>query len=245
MLSPAELHELPYLRRGPIARQWRVRARSYEALLNLVLRPMARSIGRVLDVLDVGAGNGWLCHRLALHGHRAVALDVREDAVDGLGAARGYLDRDGAAFARVCASFDALPHPDRAFDLVVFNASLHYALDLAQVLGEAARVARRGGRLVILDSPFYRRERDGAAMVAEKQRQAAARFGERADALLGLPFIEFLTRARLRTASHALGVRWRRHRVRYPLWYEARPLVARLARQRRPSRFDLWECRVA
>ena len=37
---------------------------------------------------------------------------------------------------------------------------------------------------------------------------------------------------------------WRRHRVLYPLWYELRPLVARLKRRRRPSRFDLWTARV-
>jgi hypothetical protein len=82
-------------------------------------------------------------------------------------------------------------------------------------------------------------------MVAAQRRNAAASFGERADALMALPFIEFLTRERLDTASKGLGLAWRRHRVSYPLWYEARPYVARLRGQRRPSRFDLWESPVA
>jgi hypothetical protein len=81
-------------------------------------------------------------------------------------------------------------------------------------------------------------------MVAEKRRHAAERFGDRADALVSLPFIEYLTRARLDEASAALGLRWTRHRVRYPLGYESRPLVALLRRRRAPSRFDLWECTV-
>ena len=99
-----------------------------------------------------------------------------------------------------------------------------------------------GGRLVILDSPFYRREADGLAMIAEKAADAPHRFGARAGVLMALPFIEFLTRERLAAASAPLGLRWRRTRVAYPHWYELRPLAARLRGARAPSRFDLWTC---
>ena len=74
-------------------------------------------------------------------------------------------------------------------------------------------------------------------MVAAKHEGADARFGTRAETLLALPFIEFLTRERLAAAS---PLAWTRHRVRYPLWYELRPLFAALRGARRPSRFDLW-----
>src|ERR1700743_976431 len=81
------LRALPYLRSGPLARQWAVRARSFDAFLRHILVPM----GRPSDILDLGAGNGWLCHRVACAGHRAVALDVRTDDVDGLGVAKEFL----------------------------------------------------------------------------------------------------------------------------------------------------------
>jgi SAM-dependent methyltransferase len=241
----AELRALPYLASGPLARQWAVRSRTFDAFVRRVLAPRARLTSRPLRVLDLGAGNGWLCHRAALAGCVATAVDTRDDAVDGLGAAACYGDDGAPPFQRVAASFDALPLRAGAFDVVVFNAALHYALDLGAALGEARRVARTGGRVVVLDSPFYARDADGAAMVAEKHRDAAARFGARADALLALPFIEYLTRDRLVAASRGLGLAWRRHRVRYPLWYELRPLVARLRGRRAPSRFDLWEATVA
>lgn len=237
-----ELLALPYLTGGPLARQWAVRARSFDAFVRRVLRPAARAAApRPLRLLDLGAGNGWLCYRAALAGVRAVAVDVRDDAVDGLGASAGYLVERPALFDRLVASFDALPLPSASFDVVVFNAALHYALDLEAVLAEARRAVRPGGRVVILDSPFYRRDAAGAAMVAEKRREAAVRFGERADDLLALPFVEYLTRERLEDAGQGLGLAWRRHRVRYPLWYELRPLVAWLRRRRPPSRFDVWE----
>ena len=234
----AELASLPYLRSGPLARQWQVRARTFEAFVAHVVRPMTHRRHRPLRILDLGAGNGWLCHRLALD-HRCTAIDIREDDVDGLGAA-AELSRL-VPFECVVASFERLPVPDCSADLAVFNASLHYATELAPVLAEAARTLVPGGRIVILDSPFYANEADGAAMVREKHASAADAFGSRAPSLLALPFVEFLTRERIEQAS---GLRWRRLRVTYPLWYELRPLVARWQRRRAPSRFDLWMAEV-
>ena len=75
-------------------------------------------------------------------------------------------------------------------------------------------------------------------MVAEKKSRGAASFGAQADVLLSPDFIEYLTPARLSAALPEL--RWTRKRVRYPLWYELRPLLAALKGERRPSRFDLW-----
>ncbi|MFA6112681.1 MAG: methyltransferase domain-containing protein [Sphingomonas sp.] len=241
--SGDDLLGLPYVTRGRWARQWSVRARSFDAFVARVVVPLRRAAGRSLHVLDLGAGNGWLSYRLALAGDDCVAIDIRDDDVDGLGAAVALQRR--AQFACVSASFDTLPVADGAADLAVFNAALHYATDLAATLREAVRAVRPGGEIAVLDSPFYARAADGMAMVAEKHAQAANRFGARADSLLALPFIEYLTAERLAAASTSLGLTWHRQRVRYPLWYEVRPLLARLRGQRRPSRFDLWTARVA
>ena len=236
-----ELRALPWLEQGPLARQWAVRARTFERFHDVVVEPLARDRApRSLDVLDAGAGNGWLCYRMARMGHRAVAMDVRTDRVDGLGAAGGYADLLPTLFPRVAAAFEALPLRAAAFDLVVFNASLHYAADLAAVLGEAMRVLAPDGVVAVLDSPFYRTRAAGEAMAAEKRAGAGARFGERAHALTSIPFVEYLTAEMLAEASRGHGLAWRRHRVRYPLWYELRPLAARLRGRRPPSRFDLW-----
>jgi SAM-dependent methyltransferase len=233
----ADLLSLPYLASGPLARQWGVRARTFDAFLRTVVRPA----GRPLDILDLGAGNGWLSHRLAAEGHRCTAIDIRDDSVDGLGAAGAFLDQ--ADFHCVVAAFEEVPLPDQSADLAVFNAALHYATDLGATLAEATRLVRRAGTIAILDSPFYGREADGAAMVAEKHAAAALHFGNRAGSLLGLPFIEFLTIDRLAEASAPLGLVWHRTRIRYPLWYEMRPFEALMRRQRAPSRFDLWTAR--
>ena len=232
---------LPYVTSGPLARQWEVRARSWEAFERRVLQPEQRRAdvraAGPLRVLDLGAGNGWLAHRAALAGAEALALDVRDDRVDGLGASPA-----GSPIERVVASFEAIPLSAGEFDVVVFNAALHYAEDLGAALHEARRVARVGARIVVLDSPFYGTAEEGEAMVREKRRTAERQFGDRTSSLLALAFVEYLTPQRLADASRGarLGA-WRRHRVRYPLWYELRGVRALVRRERTPSRFDLWE----
>ena len=237
-----ELLSLPFLVDGAMARQWQVHARSFRAFLNRIVAPSERRVAsRSLEVLDVGAGNGWLCHRLARDGHQAVAVDLRLDDVDGLGAGALYGDHLDRMFGRVAAGFACLPFNDQSFDLVVFVSSLHCASDLGATIDEAARVVRSGGRIAVLDSPFYRTQAVGERMAAERTRATHEQLADLADGLLALGSIEFLTRDGLGRASAASGVVWRRHRVFYPLWYELRPVKAWLRRKRPPSRFDLWE----
>ena len=241
-LGGEALAALPYVRRGgPFAKQWAVRARSFEKFISAVVMPMARMSGRRLHALDLGAGNGWLSHRLCSLGHLVTAVDIRDDDVDGLGAATSLQRKWPGRFERITASFERLPLQGRRFDLVIFNASLHYARDLSRAIGEAIRMTVPAGVIAILDSPFYRCEADGAAMVAEKLVQGSARFGGRANILLTQNFIEYLTPERLAAAA---PLSWQRHRVLYPLWYELRPMIALLERSRAPSRFDVWTARV-
>src|SRR4051812_6221041 len=109
-LSEAELLSLPYLAEGPLARQWAVRARTFDTFVDRVLVPAERAAGgRRLNVLDLGGGNGWLCFRMSLRGHRPIAVDIRDDSVDGLGAGAGYSGKLEHMFWRVQASFDELP----------------------------------------------------------------------------------------------------------------------------------------
>jgi len=245
-LSAGDLLQLPFLSHGPQAAQWRVRGRTFTCFVTRVLRPLARARApRPLTLLDLGAGNAWLCYRVARLGARPLALDVRSDAVDGLAAAAAYLPLLALPFPRIAAGFEALPLAPGCADLAVFNASLHYALDLPEVLGEALRVLRPDGRIAVLDSPFYRSATDGDAMVREKHANRRQVFGDLADDLTALPFVEYLTRSRLEEASTGLGLVWRRHRPRYPLWYQLRPMIASLRGRRSPSRFDVWEAHRA
>jgi SAM-dependent methyltransferase len=212
----------------PLAWQWRMRARSFDCLRRRVLTRHAAG----LAVLDVGAGVGWLSNRLALLGCRACAVDLNVDPRDGLAAAQHY----DTNWPRVQAEFERLPLADDQADVVVYNASLHYSTDYRTTLREALRVLRPAGRVVVMDTPIYRRDASGQRMIAERQAAFARSHGTRSDAL---PNIGYLTWAMLRELARDLGLRWRVVTPWYGWRWALRPWRARLTGAREPSRFAL------
>ena len=219
---------------GKLPAQWRMRGKSYRYLERRILPSIERQSQDGLDVLDLGAGTGWLSYRLALRGHRPVAVDLLADPLDGLVAARHYFPPLGREFPLFQAEFDNLPFADQQFDLAVFNSSFHYATDYGRTLQEVRRCLRWPGRVVILDSPVYRRSSDGETMREERHRQFEQRFGFRSDSV---PSIEYLDEDMLSRLARELNVRWKIHRPWYGWRWHLRPLQARLARRRAPSRF--------
>lgn len=215
---------------GRNAAMWEMRARTYRFFERRILDPMERTIGRPLEILDLGAGNAWLSYRLAQRRHAAYAVDIFLDERDGLRAAHHY----PVPFSAVGAEFDRLPFPSARFDLAIFNSSVHYSTDYRTTLAEARRCLRPGGRLVILDSPVYRKHEHGEQMVAERHADFERRYGFRSDAL---PSIEFLDEACLRELSRTLALDWAVYRPWYGWKWHLRPWKARLARRRPPSRF--------
>ncbi len=214
--------------------QWAIRGRTFAYFERRVLPRFEGDRG--LDVLDLGAGTGWLSYRLARRGHRPVAVDILTDSRDGLGAAHHYWARAGVQFPLVAAEFDNLPLGGGQFDLAVFNSSLHYSTDCAKTLAEAKRCLKPDGRLVVLDSPIYRRREHGERMREERHRYFEATYGCRSDSV---PSVEFLHEALVDGLACSLGLRWRVYRPWYGWKWHLRPYMALLKRRRPPSRFRI------
>jgi SAM-dependent methyltransferase len=214
----------------PHAAQWRVRRESFESLRSHV-RATAR--GGTLRILDLGAGCGWLSHQLARDGHLVVAVDRLDDEVDGLGACAHYDVR----FASVHADFTALPFAPTQFDLAVFNASLHYADDPVSALAEAGRMLDKRGSIAVMDSPMFREEADGEAMLEDQRRRLEAECGIRQPLRAGVGFLTF---ALLAQEVSRLGLRERFVHSRGPVSWRLRRGISRLRIGRAPAAFGLW-----
>ena len=217
---------------GRFSSDWKIRGRSFKVLVNQVLTRLQSPLERALRILDLGAGNGWLSNRLAAQGDRVIAVDLLVNEQDGLGAWKYYEH----SFTPVQAEFNHLPVMDRFADAVIFNASFHYSEDYTETLKEALRVLSLEGRIVIMDSPLYRRNSSGEEMVREREAQFLEKYGFSSD---HLESENFLTYARLKELAQQLNLTWKVITPFYGLGWTMRPLVAGVLRRREPARFRL------
>ncbi len=235
--DPAYYLSLPYEDiTGRLAGQWAMRGKSYRHFERKILPAFEQQSPHGLSVLDLGAGTGWLSYRLALRGHRPVAVDLLTDTEDGLGAARHYFAELEQEFPAFQAEFDRLPFAGQQFDVVVFNSSFHYSTDYRDTLGEARRCLRWGGRVVIIDTPIYRCHDHGEEMRAERQGWFQAQYGFPSDSV---PSIEYLDQTMLSGLSRDLNLHWEVHRPWYGFGWHSRPLKAWWANRRPPSQFQI------
>ena len=233
--SPDYYLELPFRDvTGSNSWQWGIRARTYQYLERHVLPTIESEHRHGADVLDVGAGNCWLSYRLALRGHRPVAIDLLDNDGDGMGAARHYFGPLQHTFERFQAEMDRLPFAAGQFDVAIFNASFHYSVDYEKTLEETLRCLRRPGHILILDSPLYWREESGRTMVEEKRAGFQQRYGFRSDSLASC---EFLTPRVLDKLAARFGLQWKILKPWYGWAWALRPAKAWFLRRREPSKF--------
>lgn len=149
-LDPQYLFELPFRdRTRRRSTEWRLKARSLSALLRFLDGIQSKII------IDLGAGVGWLSYQLARLGGTVFATDLLLDKLLGLGAASLYVE-SGTFFERVRGDLERPPFRDRSADIVICNASLHYARNLEATLSEISRILVPGGLFMIMNSPVHR-----------------------------------------------------------------------------------------
>lgn len=132
--------------------------RSLHSKDSVVETALARALGRggLGDLLDIGTGTGRMAELFAPRARHVTGFDK---SLDMLRVARARLQGLSAErFELVQGDFSVLPFADRSFDTVLLHQVLHYAQAPEQVLAEAARVTRPGGRIAIVDFAAHDRE---------------------------------------------------------------------------------------
>jgi len=112
----------------------------------------SRAIGHLLpamDVADLGCGEGYLTIEAGRFARRVIAVD-RSEAV--LARAQDLARRRGLQNIQwKRGDIEALPLRDASVDLALLSQTLHHADDPSRALGEAVRIVRPGGRVLVLD----------------------------------------------------------------------------------------------
>lgn len=229
-LTVKEYNNLPYVEAGtPLAWQWYIRAKSYEALKKLLLRMIPEGA----KILDLGAGNGWLCNRLNKLGYDSLAVDVNIDEFDGLRAIQTY----GAHLPSIRCEFDNLPVENNTVDAVIFNASFHYVANAAATLSNIMRIIKPGGFLIIMDSPVYKARSSGDEMIATLHDDFEKKYGDRSD---HLNQIGFLTHTEIDRLADQFSLKMKKYKIGYGIKWALRPWIAKIKGKREPAKFALY-----
>jgi ubiquinone/menaquinone biosynthesis C-methylase UbiE/DNA-binding transcriptional ArsR family regulator len=108
------------------------------------------------DLLDIGTGTGRMVQLFAPRSNHVTAFDKSPEM---LRVARARLQGlPGTRLDLVQGDFTALPLASKQFDTILLHQVLHYAQEPAAVLAEAARVARPGSQIAIIDFAAHDRE---------------------------------------------------------------------------------------
>lgn len=101
------------------------------------------------ELLDIGTGTGRMLIVYGDQAVRAVGIDLSREM---LSVARVNLERAGLRNCQVrLGDMYQLPVVSESFDSVTIHQVLHYADSPADVIAEAARALRPGGRLIVAD----------------------------------------------------------------------------------------------
>lgn len=148
LYTDAELRELPFIAAThPHAREWAARAQSAD-----ILAALLENESRGLKIMDLGCGNGWLANRISRDGKHTVHgvdLNMLE-----LSQGRRVFAANKNLHFYYADIFDE-EFPLRNLDMVVIASAIQYFPKLDALFARLFSLLRDGGRIHIIDSPFY------------------------------------------------------------------------------------------
>ncbi len=138
--DPAAFSELPFGAAIKNDGEWRLR--QYDlAIINKLLSDLPEQ-----KILEIGAWNGWLSHRLTLENHQVLAIDYFSDEFDGLKAQKFYPVQWPAIQMDIS---NLSPLGAERFDVIILNRCLQFFSNPLDYMCSAATLLRPGGRIIL------------------------------------------------------------------------------------------------
>src|SRR5882757_4766122 len=149
LYSDEEVMKLPQI---PLShthyREWQSRRRSARRLVRYL-----KGKRRPLDVLEIGCGNGWLCHQMAeIPDTQVTGLDINFTELQQ--AARVFSDDPNLSFIHGDLRSPGLG--EQQFDIILFAATIEYFPSLKKIIHRSLMYLKPDGEVHIIDSRFHR-----------------------------------------------------------------------------------------
>ena len=149
LYTDEQVRWLPEIERShPHYKEWEARKNSSDKLIQHLSNKRTE-----LNILEVGCGNGWLCHYLSkIPGTNVAGVDINKTELDQ--AKRVFDDIENIEF--FFGGIDNEKVRSEKFDAIIFAASIQYFSSLDGIIPAALQLLHRRGEIHILDSHFYR-----------------------------------------------------------------------------------------
>jgi ubiquinone/menaquinone biosynthesis C-methylase UbiE len=153
--NDTEVKELPHVPKNhPLAAEWKVRKYTAQKLVKYFLAKQ-----KPIRILEIGCGNGWLCHQLSfIPNFTITGLDVNMYELEQ--ADRVFKSIPNISFIYGDIFEDILP--EKSFDIIVFAASIQYFSSITEVLDRVIPLLSPNGETHIIDSPFYNSDKEAS-----------------------------------------------------------------------------------
>ncbi len=136
----------------PLQNEWSIRRQSLEKLTGYL-----RSEKSGGPILELGCGNGWLSHALAVSLECEICgMDVNEAEL--LQGSRVFGNAKNLNF--IYADIFTTALPGQSFDTIVLASSIQYFPDISILIKRLLPLLKPSGEIHIIDSPFYTSESD-------------------------------------------------------------------------------------
>ena len=164
LYSDAQVKELPRaFTFNPHQSEWNKRA----VMVNKFSTYLKKN-AQIKKILEVGCGNGWLCHRISNAFQRSVTgLDVSLLDIE---QAQRVFKQSNLHFVNGDIFDDSIPID--SFDLIVLSNTIHQFPNLRQLIERCHLFLKSRGELHIFDSPIYKWQE------MEKAREQTAEYYE-------------------------------------------------------------------
>jgi ubiquinone/menaquinone biosynthesis C-methylase UbiE len=132
----------------PHYKEWEARKNACDKLMQHL-----RNKRTELNILEVGCGNGWLCHHLSkIPGSNVAGVDINKTELEQAKRVFDHLENVEFFYGGI----DNEKVGKEKFHAIVFAASIQYFPTLDRIIPAALQLLHQGGEIHILDSHFYR-----------------------------------------------------------------------------------------
>jgi SAM-dependent methyltransferase len=159
--SNEELASLPEISlHHELHSEWEIRKRNSIQFIDYL-----KQKNKLLKILEIGCGNGWLAHKIALVNNTEVlAIDLNYEELKQ--ASLVFKNKENLHFAY--GNMESVMNTGIHFDCIVFSASIQYFPSLKDCIIQTFSLLNDNGEIHILDSILYKAHQIDAAKERSK-----------------------------------------------------------------------------